>query len=78
MRTKIINPEFIINTLDIVREILFIHHNTSQNYFIYFIYLNCSTMDVIHVLICAKKDRFKNSKLENTLCISFNSLVLTV
>ena len=31
-------------------------------------------MDVIHMLIWAKKDKFKNSKLVNTSCLSFNTI----
>ena len=52
--------EFIINTFHIVCEILFYSLHNFYNYFIDFIYLNCNRMDVIHVLICAKKDKFIN------------------
>ena len=61
--------EFTINTFHIVWEILFYLLQYFYNYFIDFIYLNCSTMDVIHVLICAKKDKFNNQNLK-ILCAS--------
>ena len=49
----------------------FIYHNTSTIILLTLCNLNYNTIDVIHVLICTKKDKFKNSKLENTLCLSF-------
>ena len=53
MREIIIISELIINTLYIVHEILFYSTQYFYNYFIDFIYLNCSTMDVIHMIVCA-------------------------
>ena len=43
------------NTLHIVRKILFYSPQYFYNHFTDFIYLNCSTMDVIHVHNMRKK-----------------------
>ena len=59
MSENITISEFTINTFHIVCEILFYSLQYCYNHFI---------------LICAKKNKFKNSKLENTLCISFNTV----
>ena len=79
MRKKIINPEFTINTLHVVREILFYLPQYFYNYFFGFIYRSLIAANGRYPRAnMRRKDKFKNSKLVNTSCLSDHLIQLVL